>query len=141
MLTPRRFILLNLFFIIMWTSCTEESITPEDCVRQYAQYINQGKLEEAKNMCTPSGQAFLDALGEIITASASSLDTNEIKIKSVECQQTNDTIHCISLEYDGFEDYEKEYWLVQSDRGWLIDHPTNKGAIKNSEEVLETGQK
>ncbi len=85
MLTSFRFLFLSFILVFICTSCSEDQMSPEDCVRQYAQFINQGKLEEAKDMCTPSGQAFLDALGEIIIASASSLDTSGIKIKSVEC--------------------------------------------------------
>lgn len=122
----------------MVPTCSKEQKTPEDCVRAYAQLVNQGKLDDAKKICTPAGQAFLTALGDVITASETTPDSSEIIIKSIEChQQAIDSVYCISLEYDGFEEYEKTYWLVQQEQEWLIDQPSAKGVLEKSEETLE----
>jgi len=131
------FIVISLFSVLLWTCSSEQPLSPEDIIHQYAQYINQGKLEQAKNISTSSGQAYIDALSEIIIASATSLDTTEIHIKTIQCKQTNTGMHCISLEYDGFEEYENEYWLVQTETGWLVDRPAAEGTVKNTEEILE----
>lgn len=138
MLVRPRFILLSLVTILFWTCSTEQALSPEDLVREYAQYINQGKLKEAKSISTPAGIAYLDALSEIIIASATSLDTTEIQIKKIECEQVeNGTMRCFSLEFDGFEEYKNEYWLVETEKGWRVDRPATKGEVENSEEILE----
>lgn len=119
-------------------ACSTDQIGPEECVRRYAQYVNQGKLDEAKTLCTPAAQAFLTALGDIITASETAPDSSEITIKSIQCHaQAVDSVYCVSVEDDGFEAYEKTYWLVQQNDQWLIDQPSAKGTLEKREEILE----
>ena len=137
MFTLRRFFFFYLFLSLLCSCSSQQEKTAEGCVRQYAQFINQGKLEDAKKMCTPAGQAFLNALGEIITASASPTDSSEIKIKSISCLTSKDTTFCTSVEYDGFEESEKKYCLIKTKTGWLIDRPLRESSIKNREEILE----
>lgn len=133
----KHILLISLFFLGS-LSCSKEQLSPENRVKSYAQLVNQGKLEEAKKMCTPAGQAFLTALGDVITASETSPDSSEIIIKTIQCQELSpDSVYCISLEYDGFEEYEKTYWLIQLEKRWLIDQPSAKGILEQSEEVLE----
>lgn len=119
-------------------ACAKEKNSPQECVRAYAQYVNQGKLEEAKKLCTPAAEAFLTALGDVISASQTTLDSSEIVIKSIQChKQAADSVYCISIENDGFETYEKTYWLVQHNEKWLIDQPSAKGTLEKREEILE----
>lgn len=119
-------------------SCSKEQLSPENCVKSYAQLLNQGKLEEAKKLCTPAAQAFLTALGGVISASEAMPDSTKIIIKNIQCQQLSaDSVYCISQEYDGFEEYEKTYWLIQQKEKWLIDQPAAKGILEKREERLE----
>lgn len=128
----------TIFLVLLVVSCSsEQENTPENRVRTYAQLINQGKLEEAKSMCTPAAQAYIDALSEIMLAAQNAADTSSISIKQIKCEQGQDSILCTSVEYDGFEEYEKNYFLIKKEEQWWIDQPLTKGAIQNSEEVLE----
>jgi len=133
----KHMLLISLFFSGS-LACSKDQLSPEDCVKTYAQLLNQGKLKEAQKLCTPAAQAFLTALGDVIAASETSPDSTEIIIKTIQCQHLSvDSVYCISQEYDGFEEYEKTYWLILQEDKWLIDQPSAKGILEKREERLE----
>lgn len=122
-------------------ACSNEQAesTPEAVVQQYAQWVNNGQLEQAKSLCTPAAVAYLDALAAVIEAAETTPDSSLIKIEGIKCTLATDgqTAHCEGNIDDGYERYTEQFFLSQHNGQWLVDHKPESGTMHSSEEVLE----
>jgi len=136
LLPPLRWLLGVFLLVFLFQACAEPPVSPEEVVRQYAGLLNQGQLEAAKAWCTPAGQAFLVALGEVMTAAEAAPDATPIIIRQIKCTTTDAVAQCQTTEYDGFEDYHTDYQLRLTAQGWRIDQPIAKGETTTTEEIV-----
>lgn len=126
--------------LFLWTmGCSNpDSLTPEQVVDQYARLLHQGQIEEAKALCTPAAQAYLEALSAVIEAAETPLDAGQLNIESIQCTLSEDQqrASCEGVIDDGYERYTEVYTLSWQETQWLIDHQPDTGTLHSSEEVV-----
>ena len=125
---------------MFFTACQTETkqASPEQVVEQYAQLLHLGEIEQAKSLCTPAANAYLDALSAVIEAAETGLDSSESKIEAIRCVQSEDLLsaQCEGSFDDGFERYTEAFLLSFVNDQWLIDHQPDSGTLHSTEEVL-----
>jgi hypothetical protein len=116
------------------------SLEPEEVIAAYINNLHRGDFAGAAAYCTPAGVAYVEALKTIMSDPEALPDTSSVIINGILCQPlSGDTLlRCEAMIDDGFEVYPEQYLLLQSGKGWLVDHQPQDGATSTSEEVIST---
>ena len=120
--------------VLLWSCGSEESMpprAPEEILKEYQGYVDKNRLEKAKVLSTPAGQAWLDELKAIVEEEQPDSTLFHTEFLSVSCAGQGDTMLCQCVLEDQYERYTSDYHLVKLNGQWRVDAPQDEIQIDN----------
>ncbi|MEM1214215.1 MAG: hypothetical protein AAGJ82_00920 [Bacteroidota bacterium] len=120
-------------------ACGDGNLRKEEVLTQYIEFVYQNDFAAAKALCTPAGQAHLDALESIMAAADGSTESSPPTIRAITCYPVNKTgSHaCSAIVNDGVEETSKVYHLQETAAGWRVDQPPPDVESTVTQETIE----
>lgn len=124
---------------ILLPSCQKggtNSVQPALVVKQYQDYIDNNRFEEAKRISTFDEGKRLAQLAADMARETDEAILNT-KFISIDCEEKNDIALCLCDLKDEYEEYSVVYKLVRSGGSWLVDAPDQRGSKAEAQIVQE----
>lgn len=120
-----------LLLALAWMGCKQETVSPEEVLRQYQAHIDKNEFEAAAKLSTPANQLWLDELAKIIAGEKEEDSVLNTKFLNINSEGSGDTLQFNCMLQDQFEVYSAAYRLVRIKGQWLVDAPQEDAFIEH----------
>jgi hypothetical protein len=117
----------------------QQTISPEQFIRQYQKWLDDNDFENAAKNATPEEKSRLDDLKNFVFKTPETQDSSLLQTVLLGIRCNSEKLHtvCHCKMKDQFEAYDITFYLMKSNHGWLMDAPPEKGQIYQQEEELQ----